>query len=233
MGKDMKGFMLFTDQKEAICCLDDAEAGTLFKALYRYAADGQQPEFKVRALMSLFCMIRAQIDRSQSTYEKRCKANRANALKRQVVKLSQDKTTVTQRLQSQATVSDGVLLSDKNKDKSKKSINEEASASVINTKASNEEYSFDTIWQMYGKPVGNVVTLREKWNRLPDADKANIIQYVPQYVASRSDVQFRKNFDNFLTQRIWETEPIRNNNMKVGIVLQDNDPNKYKNDETW
>lgn len=34
MEKEIKGFMLFTDQKEAICCLDDAEAGILFKALY-------------------------------------------------------------------------------------------------------------------------------------------------------------------------------------------------------
>lgn len=87
MEKEIKGFMLFTDQKEAICCLDDAEAGILFKALYGYAASGDRPTFEDKALMSLFCMLRIQIDRSQSSYEKRCRANRANALKRQASRL--------------------------------------------------------------------------------------------------------------------------------------------------
>lgn len=86
---------------------------------------------------------------------------------------------------------------------------------------------------MYGKPVGNILALREKWMQLTDEDRTKIMQYVPQYVASRPEVQYRKNFENFLSQRIWETEPIRNANIKVGIVLQDNAPNKYQNDESW
>lgn len=48
MEKEIKGFMLFTDQKEAICCLDDAEAGILFKALYGYAANGVRPTLRTR-----------------------------------------------------------------------------------------------------------------------------------------------------------------------------------------
>lgn len=232
MEKEIKGFMLFTDQKEAICCLDDAEPGILFKALYGYAANGVRPTFEDKALMSLFCMLRIQIDRSQSSYEKRCRANRANALKRQASRLVTSK--VENQIQpSSAIVSDGNPSQDKNKTKSKdmNNIDEEAVTSVINVGDMMD--SFEMIWKMYGKPVGNILALREKWMQLTDDDRTKIMQYVPQYVASRPEVQYRKNFENFLSQRIWETEPIRNANIKVGIVLQDNAPNKYQNDESW
>ncbi len=222
--------MLFTDQREAICCLDDTDAGILFKALYVYAADGKQPSLEDKALMSLFCMLRIQIDRSQSSYEKRCQANRANALKRQASRLAQSRIS-TQRQPSVAINSDGKPSLDKNKTKSKNSIDEEANTSIINVEGETD--SFEQIWKMYGKPVGNPMTLREKWMLLTNEDRTKIMQYVPLYVASRPEVQYRKNFENFLSQRIWETEPIRSNNMKVGVVLQDNAPDKYKNDESW
>ena len=64
---------------------------------------------------------------------------------------------------------------------------------------------------MYGKNVGNVSTLREKWNLLSEADKAAIFEYVPRYVASRPEVRYRRNFENFLSLRVWENEPLTYN----------------------
>ena len=72
----------------------------------------------------------------------------------------------------------------------------------------DERYTFDEIWRMYGKPYGNVSTLREKWNLLSEADKAAIFEYVPRYVASRPEVRYRRNFENFLSLRVWENEPL-------------------------
>lgn len=40
----MKYLKVFTDFEEAICCLTDEEAGRLFRAMLRYAADGTVPE---------------------------------------------------------------------------------------------------------------------------------------------------------------------------------------------
>ena len=74
----------------------------------------------------------------------------------------------------------------------------------------DERYTFDEIWRMYGKPYGNVSTLREKWNLLSEADKAAIFEYVPRYVASRPEVRYRRNFENFLSLRVWEKEPLTN-----------------------
>ena len=74
----------------------------------------------------------------------------------------------------------------------------------------DERYTFDEIWRMYGKPYGNVSTLREKWNLLSEADKAAIFEYVPRYVTSRPEVRYRRNFENFLSLRVWENEPLTN-----------------------
>lgn len=68
--------------------------------------------------------------------------------------------------------------------------------------------AFSTVWNMYGKPVGDVEGLERQWDALPDSDKEAILRYVPLYVAARQDPKYRKNFCNFLAGRTWETEQI-------------------------
>lgn len=62
-----------------------------------------------------------------------------------------------------------------------------------------DDGTFDKVWEMYGKLVGNKETLREKWNLLPPADKDVAMLYIPAYVGSRPNLKYRKNFENFLT----------------------------------
>ena len=61
---------------------------------------------------------------------------------------------------------------------------------------------------MYGKPVGNVEVLKAKWNSLSAKNKDNILDYIPCYVASTPEIRYRKNFENFLSERYWETHPL-------------------------
>lgn len=68
--------------------------------------------------------------------------------------------------------------------------------------------SFELIWAMYGKPIGNKTELEKQWNGLSDEERKAILAYVPRYVAARPDPKYRKNFCNFLASRTWETEPI-------------------------
>lgn len=75
-------------------------------------------------------------------------------------------------------------------------------------KTSQVDRSFEYVWAMYGKPVGNKTQLEEQWNGLSDEEHEAILAYVPQYVAARPDPKYRKNFCNFLAGRTWETEPI-------------------------
>ena len=64
MAKDSKTILLFTEQRDAIAYLTDEEAGQMFKAIYDYAEDGVVPKF-AGPMMSVFAMIRSQIDRSR------------------------------------------------------------------------------------------------------------------------------------------------------------------------
>lgn len=206
--------MLFSDQKTAIDCLTDEEAGLLIKAIYAYAVDGTMPVFESRLLMPLFCMIQTQIDRSQSAYERRCRTNKANAQKRYAVKPSNLHANATDGMPPRINSPDGSGSdadggknnnNNNNNDKGNPNPNDVSDDNII---VVEDDGTFDRVWQMYEKPVGSKETLREKWNALSDADKDAAMQYIPRYVGSRPDPKYRKHFENFLSQRIWETEPI-------------------------
>ena len=81
MQKDANTILLFTDQRVAIDYLSDDDAGQLFKAIYAYADEGNMPNFN-GPMMSLFTVIRTQIDRSREAYKAKCEKNSANAKKR-------------------------------------------------------------------------------------------------------------------------------------------------------
>ncbi len=55
---------------------------------------------------------------------------------------------------------------------------------LIISDASMSDYSFETAWEMYRKPLGNVEVLKAKWNSLSAKNRDNIIAYIPRYVAS-------------------------------------------------
>lgn len=215
---EVKGFMLFSDQKAAIDCLTDEEAGLLIKAIYAYAVDGTMPVFESRLLMPLFCMIQTQIDRSQSAYEKRCRTNKANAQKRYAAKSLDSHAIATDGMPPMINSPDGSKSdADEGKNKSNNKNKENPNPNDVsddNIIVVEDDGTFDKVWQTYGKPVGNKETLREKWNALPDADKEAVLQYIPRYVGSRPNPKYRKHFENFLAQRIWETEPITTYNDK-------------------
>ena len=80
--KEIKSIILYLDSLVAIEHLTDEQAGILIKAVLRYAKDGQQLETSDTALIALFSILCAQIDRDHRKYEERCKRNSANARKR-------------------------------------------------------------------------------------------------------------------------------------------------------
>ena len=41
------------------------------------------------------------------------------------------------------------------------------------------EHPFDEIWEMYGKPVGDVEQLHQRWQELSLGEKKRIFEYVP------------------------------------------------------
>ena len=71
-----------------------------------------------------------------------------------------------------------------------------------------DEYTFDRAWNLYEKKVGCKSKLEKKWNSMSKADRKAAIEYIPLYVLSQPDKQYRKNFQTFLNQRGWEDELI-------------------------
>lgn len=237
MGNKSKSFLLFVEQREAIGYLTDEEAGRLIKSIYDYADEGIIPQLG-GALMSLFSLIRSQIDRSQEAYKARCEQNRINSRKRKQFTASGNKAdsepshaAVSDRNPSHAidndrkpsitTDNEGLpkgandILPNPNPSPSPNpspDIDDVANTNIINEAEVmvEERFPFDEIWKMYGKPVGDKESLRNRWNVLSGKEKEAIFKYVPLYVQSRPETKYRKDFANFLTCRTWETEPITN-----------------------
>ena len=205
--KETKSIILYLDSAAAIDYLTDEQAGILIKAVFRYGRNGQMLESSDTALTALFTMLCTQIDRDHRKYEERCERNVANAKKR-YEKLHPDEL-------QPPTACDGMqphpnaCHNDNNSDIDNKTDNDDDNAdALIISDASVSDYSFETVWKMYGKPVGNVEVLKAKWNSLSAKNKDIILDYIPRYVASTPEIRYRKNFENFLSERYWETHPL-------------------------
>lgn len=229
MDKDSNTILLFTEQRTAFEYLSDEDAGRMIKAIYAYADEGTIPNFE-GAMMSLFSLVRSQIDRSREAYQKKCEQNRRNSRRRKnMLGKSDELSTDNENDPSlsadneRCQLTTNVILPNPNRNPNPKpDIDDGANTHIINgdVVVENEEYPFDEVWNMYGKFVGDVEALRKRWNELSADEKRNIFNYVPLYVQSRPEKKYRKDFANFLTCRTWETEPINQLNTSNGSITQ-------------
>lgn len=231
MQKDANTILLFTDQRAAIDYLSDDDAGRLFKAIYAYTDEGSMPDFN-GPMMSLFMVIRTQIDRSREACKAKCEKNRTSSMKRKTMQGNSMATSMdNERKPSLSTDNDRcpptttVTLPNPNPIPNP-DIDDGADTHIINEAemVANEEYPFDKIWEMYGKPIGDVEQLRQRWQQLSFDEKKKIFEYVPKYVMARPDSKYRKDFANFLTCRTWETEPLTSINLHNGSYNQYSTP---------
>ena len=90
----------------------------------------------------------------------------------------------------------------------------------------NTLHRFDEFWDLYGKKVERR-KCENKWKKLSKDDVDAIMQFVPIYKESVSNMQYQKNPFTFLNSRIWEDDwenykprknekPIRTNGQAVG-----------------
>ena len=216
MQKDANTILLFTEHRAAIDYLSDEDAGKLIKALFAYVDEGKLPDFN-GPMMSLFTVIRTQIDRSHEAYKAKCEKNSANAKKRFATHSASatasfgnpSQANVCERMPSHT---DAILPNPtpSPNPKSNPDIDDGADTHIINDTevVVDEEYPFNKIWEMYGKPIGDIDQLCQRWQQLSLDEKKKIFEYVPKYVMARPESKYRKDFSNFLTYRTWETEPL-------------------------
>ena len=82
--KNKDTVLLFMEIRDSIDFLTDEDAGRLFKAILAYAEEGVIPDFQ-GPLMSVFSLVKSQIDRGEEAYIEKCIKNRINSLKRPVM----------------------------------------------------------------------------------------------------------------------------------------------------
>lgn len=209
-----KSFILFADFMNAVNVLSNEQAGRLFKLVFAYVNGLNTPKSEDPAIAAMFEMFRSQIDRETEKWLEICWKNKENSHKRNCY--IQKNAADVERHRPISADKDGCpptsddILNDNDSDNVCDS--EPLSTSITKNTLTDNQYSFDGIWKLYGKFVGDEAFLRKRWGLLSDVDKAAIYEYVPGYVASRPMVMFRKNFENFLSQRVWENEPLNYRN---------------------
>ena len=204
--KEIKSIILYLDSAVAIDYLTDEQAGILFKAVLRYGRNGQMLESSDTALTALFTMLCTQIDRDHKKYEERCERNVTN---------EQPPAIACDRMPPHPNACHNDNNSDNDTETDNKTDTDDDNAdALIITEGSVADYPFETVWEMYGKPVGNVDVLKAKWNSLSAKNRDSILAYIPLYVASTPEVRYRKNFENFLSERYWETHPLNINTIQ-------------------
>ena len=61
---------------------------------------------------------------------------------------------------------------------------------------------------MYDKKTGEKGKLTEKWNKLSDSERTEIMKYIPNYKICQPDKKFRKDPQTFLNNKSWNDELI-------------------------
>lgn len=84
---------------------------------------------------------------------------------------------------------------------------------------------FNDFWNLYDKKVGEKNKLLKKWLKLTDAERVNIMAYIPQYLVAQPDKKYRKNPETFLNNKSWNDEIItasgsktNSNNGQAGLA---------------
>jgi hypothetical protein len=68
--------------------------------------------------------------------------------------------------------------------------------------------TFKDFWDEYDKKVGDQEKIKKKWEKLSQAEKLKIMDYIPNYKFSEPDKKFRKNPDTFFNNKSWNDEII-------------------------
>lgn len=90
-----------------------------------------------------------------------------------------------------------------------KTINKETINTIVESDDSTSKLSFENAWNLYEKK-GNKKTSCQRWNKLSDKNRELALTNIPLYVKSTPDKQFRKDFQAYINQEVWNDEIVVN-----------------------
>lgn len=74
-----------------------------------------------------------------------------------------------------------------------------------------DDLDFENVWKMYGEH-GNKYLAQCEWKAVLLEDKRKVIQHIPEYNKSISDIRYKKKFENYLKTKEYNVKPINRNN---------------------
>jgi hypothetical protein len=74
-----------------------------------------------------------------------------------------------------------------------------------------DDLDFENAWKMYGEH-GNKYLAQCEWKAVLLEDKRKVIQHIPEYNKSISDIRYKKKFENYLRTKEYNVKPINRNN---------------------
>ena len=74
-----------------------------------------------------------------------------------------------------------------------------------------DDLDFENVWKMYGEH-GNKYLAQCEYKLIPLEDKRKVIQHIPEYNKSISDIRYKKKFENYLRTKEYNVKPINRNN---------------------
>ena len=184
-------FIFYRSFKESMDDLSDADKLIMYEAISDYSLDLKEPEL-TGFPKALFKLIRPILDANIQRWRNGCKGGAPKGNKNNRFSKS---TTEVQPKTNQSTTK---VQANKDKDKN---INNNIGESTDSPTA----LSFENIWSLYGKK-GNKKTSEKKWTKLSVSNQKKAFAYLPAYVKSTPDKQYRKNFETFLNQECWNDE---------------------------
>ena len=79
--KEKKSFLMYFDWEAPFDCLDNESLGELFRGIFKYAKNNEEPNFTDPTLYIIFSFIKTSLDRDMAVYEEKCRKNSENAKK--------------------------------------------------------------------------------------------------------------------------------------------------------
>lgn len=188
-------FIFYRSFKDCMNDLSDADKLVMYEAISDYSLNLKEPELRGFP-KALFKLIRPILDANIQRWRNGCnggapKGNKNNRFSKSTTEVQPKTNQSTTRVQT-----------NKDKDINNNNIGESTDSPTA--------LSFENIWSLYGKK-GNKKTSERKWSKFSVTVKEKILAYVPAYVETTPDKQYRKNFETFLNQECWNDELPSNN----------------------
>lgn len=191
-------FILYTSFYEPIQILSVEEKALLLEMIFEHHRSGNIPETDSIPVKILWLMIKQQFDRDGEKYDRVVERNQENGRKGGRPPKNPKNPLGYKETQTNPT---------EPKKPDNDNVYDTVNDNVYDT-VNKSDLSFENVWTLYDKKVGDKEKLRKKWDKLSISEKNAVLDYIPRYIAAVPAKQYRKNFETFLNNKSWNDEII-------------------------